>query len=117
MTDGQTPFVDHAAPILSSDLNLTDDDRASLWDTFAQSKDANELVKNLSGQQYDHVSNSTKQSLYDAHVKANASTEQQPDHVMNAVNAIVKLDPKVREIGETHPHLLKALVDAAKVED
>jgi hypothetical protein len=111
MSDGQTPFVDHAAPILAGDPAINDQQRSDLWDAF-HSKDPNELVKHLSGEQYNAVPNEFKQRLFEAKQKAMPAMAP-ADKVTEAIQRIVKMDPQARELAETHPNLLKTFVGAS----
>ena len=106
---GQTPFVDHAAPILRGDPQLDDEARASLWDVFHNSKDSNELAKHLAPIS---APDDTKQSLFTA--KQQSDPVASPvDKVSSVLLKMKALDPQALEVAETHPNVFKTLAAAA----
>ena len=114
MSDGQTPFVDHAAPILAGDPAITDEQRSNLWDIFNQSKDANELAKRLGAPEHLMVPNDTKQRLFEKKRSLSQLPAAAPiDKVTDAIHRIAQMDPQEREVAETHPNLLKTFAQAA----
>ena len=108
--DSQSPFVDHAAPILAGDPAITDEQRADLWDVFNKSKDHNELAQHL--QDMTAVPDDTKQALFDAKKKAIPPVEPL-DKVTAAIARIKQIPPDVLEMAESHPNVLKAITSAA----
>lgn len=109
MSTPQSPFMDHASPVLNGDPNLTDEKRASLWDIFHGSKDPNELAQKL---QSIDASNETKHSLFMAK-QASSPAPAPLDKVTDAVQKMANLDPKMMDLVEAHPNLLKAFTTAA----
>lgn len=110
--DNQNPFTDHAAPVLSADPTLSDESRASLWDAF-HNKSADELVQHLHEQD---ISPDTKQSLFEAK-KASMPAPTPHDTVVAAIQRMAQLDPKVLDLAESHPTVLKALTSATATPD
>jgi hypothetical protein len=111
MSTPPSPFQDHASPILSAEPSITDADRASLWDVFHQSKDANELANKL---QPLAVPDDLKHKLWTAKQTIAPPVKAAPiDKVTAAVNQMAALPPDVMEKAETHPNLLKAFTTAA----
>jgi hypothetical protein len=108
MATTPSPFVDHAAPILAGDPELSNDQRADLWDAFA-TKNPEELVQHL---QPLAIPEDTKNRLYQAK-QASMPAPDPLDKVSQAVSRISQLDPQIRETAEAHPNLLKAFVSAA----
>ena len=108
MASPTSPFMDHAAPILSGDPTLDDNARASLWDAF-HSKSPDELVQHLAPLD---IPNETKHALYVAK-QASMPVASPTDKVTDAVKKIASLDPQVRQIAESSPNLLKAFTSAA----
>jgi hypothetical protein len=110
MADEQAPsFVDPAQPILAGAPSITDEDRANLWDVFHNSKDHNELVRHLTPAA---IPDSLKAQLYEAK-KKNAPVVEPLDKVTEAVRRVSQIDPKVLDLAESHPNVLKALTGAA----
>ena len=112
MASPTSPFMDHAAPILSGDPTLDDNARASLWDAF-HSKSPDELVQHLAPLD---IPNETKHALYVAK-QASMPVASPTDKVTDAVKKIASLDPQVRQIAESSPNLLKAFTSAATTPD
>lgn len=107
-----SPFVDHAAPILAGDPSITDEQRANLWDVFHNSKDGNELARQL---QTVPIPDDTKQLLFDAKKKSIPQLEP-VDKAVAAINRVGQLDPKVLELSEKYPKVTGLLVAAATKE-
>lgn len=108
MSTTPSPFLDHARPILENDPALSNEHKADLWDIFHSSKNADELAHHL---QPLSVSDDTKQALYEA--KQSSTPEPAPaDHVVDALSRLAKLDPKVLELAESHPNVLKTIMTA-----
>jgi hypothetical protein len=106
--DMNSPFIDHAAPILSGDPSLSDQQRSDLWDAFA-TKNADELAQHLSALA---IPNETKHRLWQAK-QASLPVPSPTDKVTAAVTKIASLDPQIRQIAEASPNLLKAFTTAA----
>lgn len=108
MSTTPQPFLDHARPILDSDPALSDEHRADLWDIFHSSKNADELAHHL---QPLSVSDATKQALHEAKQK-NTPEPAPADHIVNALTRLSTMDPKILELAESHPNILKTIVSA-----
>jgi hypothetical protein len=112
MSTPQSPFQDHASPILQGEPTINDQQRSELWDTFHQSKDPNELVQKLTPLA---IPDDLKHKLFQA--KQTSMPAPPPvDKVTEAVQKMVALDPKVLDVAEAHPNLLKAFTTAATTE-
>jgi hypothetical protein len=109
MADEQAPFVDHAAPILAGSPEINDEDRAELWDIFHESKDHNELARRLAPLA---IPSALSAQLYDAK-KKNAPITEPLDKATEAINRVGQIDPKIMEMAEKYPNVLKALTTAA----
>lgn len=105
-----TPFADPAAPILRADPALTDEHRADLHDAF-YSKNADELVQHLMPMD---IHEDTKQALYSAK-KMSEPAPEPLDKTAAAINKIGEIDPKVLDLAETHPNVLKALAASISI--
>ena len=106
------PFADPAEPILRNAPAITDEDRASLWDTFHSSKDPDELARQL---QTLAVPDPIKNSLYEAKKAAVPVTGL--SKATEALKLIGSLDPKLLQVAEEHPNVLKSLMTAATAPD
>jgi hypothetical protein len=103
-----SPFIDHAAPILAAEPAITDHQRADLWDAF-HTKNADELTQHLAPLA---VPDDLKHKLWTA--KQSLAPALPPvDKVTAAMQRMVTLDPKVLETAEAHPNVLKVLTTAA----
>ena len=120
MADEQTPstpspYADPAGPVLAAHPNITDEDRANLWDVFHGSKDSSELANKL---QPMAVDNELKHKLFVAKdATAPAAGPKPLDKVTAAIARVKALDPEALELAEQHPNVLKALTTAAMQED
>jgi len=104
----ESPFTDPAAPILSGDPVLSDQNRADLWDVFYQSKDASEMAAHL---QPLAIPEDTKRKLYLA--KQTSTPVVAPlDKATSAIQKLATIDPEVLDLAETHPNVLKTLAAA-----
>jgi len=109
MDEQQPSFVDHAAPILAASPYVNDDERADLHDVFHNSKDHNELARQL---QTIAVPDDLKHKLFQA--KKLQSPEPAPiDKATEAINRVGSIDPKVLELAEKYPNVTKILAAAA----
>jgi hypothetical protein len=108
MSTTPNPFMDHAAPILAGEPSITDSDRESLWDAF-HSKSSEELVQHLAPLA---VPDDLKRKLFDAK-RASMPVAPPVDKVTEAVQRVAALDPKVLDVAESHPNILKAFTTAA----
>lgn len=108
--DNQSPFLDAAKPILAGEPTINDDQRAELWDTFHNTKDATELAAKLAPLA---IPDDTKQQLYSAKQRMAAPPEP-VDRATKALNSIANLDPKVLEMAEKYPTVAKTLISVAE---
>jgi len=108
MASSTSPFMDHAAPILSAEPSITDDQRADLWDAF-HTKNADELIQHLAPLA---IPDDLKHKLWQAK-QASLPIPSPTDKVTDAVQKIANLDPQARKIAESHPNLLKVFTTAA----
>ena len=109
MASPTPPLTDLAAPILAGDPILSDENRADLWDTFHSSKSPEELIQHL---QPLVIPDDTKKRLYDA--KRQSMPVVGPiDKVTTAMQQLAQIDPKILDVAEAHPNVLKALTSAA----
>lgn len=88
---------------------LTDDQRADIWDLFHSSTSANELSDHLKELP---LPAALKQDLVQAKLKP-AIEPDDSEKVMAILNHMKAMDPRVLEVAEKHPHVLKAVTDAA----
>jgi hypothetical protein len=102
------PVADNALPVLSGATNISNEDRANLWDIFHDSKDHNELAQKL---QPLAVPDDVKGGLYDA--KKQSQPTGAIDSVVNALTEMAALDPKVLDLAEKHHVLAKHFIEAA----
>jgi hypothetical protein len=109
MSTPASPFLDHAAPILSAEPAINDQQREQLWDVFHQSKDPNELAQKLVPLA---VPDDLKHKLWTAK-QAVAPAIPPVDKTVAAMQKMVALDPKVLETAEAHPNVLKVMTSAA----
>jgi hypothetical protein len=110
-----SPFLDPAAPILRAHPDITDEDRAALWDEFHNSKDSAELANKL---QPLNVPDELKHKLFvTKDATAPAAKPAALDKVTAAINRVKDMDPKILDLAESHPNVLKALTAAAQQED
>jgi hypothetical protein len=119
MSTPQSPFQDHAAPILQGDPSLSDQARSNLWDIFHGSKDPAELAQKLQNVPHPddptqtlRVPDDTKHKLWEAK-QASMPVAPPVDKVTEAVQRMVALDPKTLDTAESHPNMLKAFTTAA----
>lgn len=112
-----SPFLDPAKPILAAHPDITDEDRAALWDEFHNSKDSAELAQKL---QPLAVPDDLKHHLF---VAKDATAPPVPakvapiDKVTDAIKRISQFDPKMIDLAESHPNVLKTLATAAMQEE
>ena len=104
-----SPFLDHAQPILAGEPSLTQEQRADLWDTFHNSKDPNELATALSPLA---VPDDLKHRLYQA--KQSAIPKVEPlDRAVKALQVLGSLPSAIKEEAEKYPKTAQALLSAA----
>jgi hypothetical protein len=120
MASPTSPLMDHVSPILAGDPVLSDENRADLFDIFHASKDPNELSQHLQSlatpadpaQQPLAVPDDTKKRLLDAKQKS-MPVAGPVDKVTAAMTHLSQMDPKVLDMAESHPNVLKVLTAAA----
>jgi len=103
------PYQDPAEGILRGDTSITDEDRASLWDAFHNSKSPNELAQKL---QPLGIPSDTKHKLWAAK-QATAPVASPVDKVTEALNRLKQIDPDTLAVAEKFPTVAKAFIDAA----
>jgi len=103
-------FRDRAAPILRSAIipPLTQDQKADIWDLYHQSADANELAGHLSEL---NLHPELKQQLIEAKRKP-AMEPDDTDKALGVLNHMSTMDPKVLDLVEQHPNVLKVFLAA-----
>lgn len=109
MSTSPSPFTDPAKSILAGDPALDDAARADLWDTFHDSKDPAELAQKL---QPLVVPDDTKRQLYLAKQQLGAVAPP-VSKATAAINGLAQIDPRVLDLAESHPNVLKILTAAA----
>lgn len=106
-----SPFLDPAKPILAAHPAITDDQRADLWDVFHDSKNSSDLASKL---QPMAIPDDLKHHLFVAKDATAPAPGPAPlDKVTAAIERVTKMDPKVLDLAETHPNVLKTLTTAA----
>lgn len=104
-----SPAADPAEKILRDDSDLFNEDREELWNLYHLSKTPDELAQYL--HPLENVSNDTKHQLFMA--KKRTAPEPTPlDRTQRAIQSVAQMDPDTLRIAESHPVVLKALVDA-----
>lgn len=113
MATTPNPFMDHAAPVLSSEPTITDQQKSDLWDAF-HSKSPEELVQHLTPLA---IPDDLKRRLFDAKRLATPTPPVEPvDKVTSAIQKMVALPPDVLDKAESHPQVMKAFTTAATTE-
>lgn len=119
MSTPQSPFMDHAGPILQGDPSLSDTAKANIWDVFHQSKNPAELADKLQNMPHPDqpgqtlvIPDDTKHKLWTAK-QASMPAPPPLDKVSAAVQRMVALPPDVLDKAEQHPNVLKAFTTAA----
>lgn len=110
MSTPSSPITDLAAPVLAGEPTINDQQRADLWDAF-QAKDPDELVAHL---QPLVLPDDFKKKLVNAKVQE-AAAAPPIDKATVAMNKLAQMDPKVLDLAESHPNVLKVLTAAATV--
>lgn len=108
MSTPSSPFQDHAAPILAGDPTINDQQRSDLWDAF-HTKSPEELTQHLASLA---VPDDLKHKLFQAK-QASMPATPPVDKVTDAIHRMTALDPKVLDVAESHPNVLKAFQAAA----
>ncbi|MFZ0977889.1 MAG: hypothetical protein WAN23_00685 [Candidatus Acidiferrales bacterium] len=101
------PFDDVAAPILTGEPAITDDQRGDLWQHFHESQSADELATRIAPL---NVSIQLKSKLYNA--KADYLKPTEPiDKIVAALERLKDVDANALEKAEAHPAVLKQITD------
>jgi hypothetical protein len=104
------PYQDQAELLIDKDgEDLTQDEKANLWDDYHAAKNPTELVQRL---QNHNVSNALKSALWNAK-NLTAPSQSPADKVSDALRRIAKVDPATLAVAEKHPTVTKAILDAA----
>lgn len=103
----QMPMTDQAAPLLSSEPTINDNQRADLWDAF-HSKSPEELIQHL---QPLAVPDDFKKRFVDAKKKSMPPVDP-IDKTASVMNRMASMDPKILDLAERHPNVLRALTTA-----
>ncbi len=119
MSTPQSPFMDHAGPILQGDPSLSDAAKANIWDVFHQSKNPSELADKLQNMPHPDqpgqtlvIPDDTKHKLWTAK-QASMPAPPPLDKVSEAIQRMVALPPETLDKAEQHPQVLKAFTTAA----
>jgi len=99
-------FLDRAVPVLQNAQGITDEDRASLWDHFYNSRNPEELARVL---QSVPVPDLVKHQLYDAK-KASMPAVSAVDKAIAVINRIGQLSPKTLEVAGKYPKIVSTLI-------
>lgn len=114
-TPDLSEYPDHASRVLASDASLSMEDRANLHDIFYSHSTPEALSQHLSALGI-HPESDLHQNLLAAQAKNWKPPFAPPtplDKVVSAINALKRMDPQTRTIGESHPTVMRILVDAA----
>jgi hypothetical protein len=103
------PFEDNAAPILHA-AGIAQDQKAQLWDEYAESLDHIELAQRLAPVPVD---DSLKAALIDAKQKEFAQADP-IDRVISAVRRLGSMPPAVLDAAEKNPRLDEVIQRALK---
>jgi hypothetical protein len=103
-------FKDHAVEILKGEPTINDSQRSDLWDLFHQSANATELARRL------HTM-PLRPDLKEQLLRAKNKPSVKPDPIEKVLDAMQRMDPKVLDLAEKHPHMLKLVVDLATREE
>jgi hypothetical protein len=105
------PYQEPAAPILSQSLDVNDDDRAELYDIFHDSKSSDDLAQKL-GTASVEVPAPLRQQLLNAK-RVTDPTPTVVDKTVGALKRLAQVDPRILDLAEGHPNVMKVLLDAA----
>lgn len=107
MASPTAPLTDLAAPVLSGEPTINDEQRAELWDAF-HTKNPSELVQHL---QPLAVPDDFKRRLFEAKQKSMPPIEPL-DKVSSVISHLAQIPPEQLDLAETHPNVLKTLTAA-----
>lgn len=96
---------DHAKDILSN-APLDDSTKATLWDHWHDAHDVHELSTRLADMD---IPSDVAESL----IAAKKLSEPEPtpiDNATAAINRLTQIDPKILDLAEAHPNVLRHLV-------
>lgn len=106
----QHPYQDASEHLIENHGgDLTQDQKASLWDDYHAAKTPAELVQRL---QNHNVPNQLKHELLQAK-QITAPVPSLADKVTDAIHRMSRLDPETLAVAEKHPTIAKAFLDAA----
>ena len=104
-----SPAADPAEAILRQAPELTEAMRETLWTVFHSKRTPEELAKVL-----EHFSASTKPNTRCGKRKKLTAPEPTPlDRTLKAIRSVAQMNLNILKIAESHPVVLKALVDSA----
>ena len=111
---------DHVAPVLASDSSLNDDQRFDLHELFHSVPSTTELAHHLSGLNLPHSLKEQMLIAKNNSLEANAPPPPEPtgpQAIDKVIAHLIQMDPKEREIAESHPKLLAAFISAHGAEN
>jgi len=110
------PTDDHAYRILKGipDDVMSMDSKADAWQHYYDARDSKDLVNRLMN--FDAPLN-VKHDLYEAKKNFSDPVPTPMDRATDAVHRISALDPRVLEIAESHPNILKSLMASLQGEN
>jgi hypothetical protein len=111
MADKDTSQDDHAYLVLA-DAPCSRPTKERAWDEFYAARNAQELASRLN--QIPELPESVKVALIAARRNIEPSQHEQ---VINAIHELSRLDPKILEVAEKHPNLLKHLLASRRDSD
>ncbi len=103
---------DPAQHILASEPSLSNEQRADIWDDFLTAPHARALSARLAAR-------NLPPQVVDLLLEAKRASEPEPSptsHIETAIKAMSQLDPKLLELAESHPQLLRHYVNTTKSE-
>jgi hypothetical protein len=105
-----SPVIDHAKRILTAASSMNDDQRADSWDHYHSAQDSKDLTTRLNTV---NAPDDVKASLVSAK-KLSDPKLTAVDKVVDAIHRLAAMDPRTREIAESHPAVLKALLSGSE---
>jgi hypothetical protein len=109
MADKINPaLIDHAKNILQ-DADLPVGHKATIWDWYHDSADANSLARKLESIA---LPGDLRERLIEAKRVATAP-DGNAGHIDRAFSQLKQMDPKVLDLAEKHSSIARALIDAA----
>ena len=99
--------LDRPAQILAAEPSINDSHRAGLWDLYHSAQNETELAQHLAEMP---IPDRLKNQL----VAAKTALKSKLDRTAEAIRRIRTIDPKVLEIAEAHPAVLKHFTESIK---